>query len=114
MTEATIVVVGLALVFAGAGAVAVLLDVRPPMRVLAIGVAAAALGLLLSLLHGCVHAPVDTIVRRVDSTGELAVVTRELGRDGWRIVSVTPIRDGWSYVVVLERPVRLAAPVGGD
>lgn len=55
-------------------------------------------------LLGCAHLrPVETIVRRVDSLAGISNLGRELGPEGWHMVSVSTQRDGWSYVVVLQR-----------
>lgn len=102
MTAPILACIGLVLAFAGAGAVAVLLDVHRvrPMLVFVLGVVATAIVLLLG---GCAHAPVELIVRRCDSLGDVSMAGRELGPLGYRIASVTPLGNGWAYVVIFER-----------
>ena len=58
----------------------------------------------LSVLLACALAQrvFETIVRRFDTLTALGVGCDALGREGWRIVSVTPQGDA-AYVVVLQR-----------
>lgn len=63
--------------------------------------------LLAVLVLGCATAPSsarEVAVRRVDSLASMDALCDELGRDGWRVVAMSPYAGAW--VVVLERGPR--------